>query len=111
RAHGDVLRIAAEDPHGAARGPRHGEQHLDERRLARAVRADEAEGLPRLDAQLEAIEGALGPPAEEAGVSLGEAEGFDRRGRHGPPQYSGKELQSSDAPETFRQPGGGLIGA
>ena len=63
----------AEDPAAAAARAGQAEQQLDDRRLARAVRAEQAEDLAALDGHRQAVEGA------HASVLLGEVDRLDRR--------------------------------
>src|SRR6202021_1845041 len=58
----------AHDPGVAARRVEEAGEHLEDRRLPRAVRAEEADQLPLLDAEGDAVGGAglLVPPGKEA---------------------------------------------
>jgi hypothetical protein len=72
----------AENLAAARRGIDQLHQQLERRRLARAVRAEEADDFSRFDVEGEAIEGAVRPLAPEAdGVVLGQLEG-GQSGRH-----------------------------
>jgi len=74
---GAGLRVEAEHLDGPARRPDEIEQDVDGRRLARAVRAEEAEDLAALDGQIEVVHGRL------VAEALGQARRLD--GRHGQP--------------------------
>ena len=76
-----VVGIEAEDAQTPARAGRDGADHLHRRGLARAVRAEQAERLPRRDLERQAVD------REEVGlaldlVGLDEVLGFDHGGRH-----------------------------
>ena len=68
-----VAERRAEDAAAAAARAGQAEQQLDDRRLARAVRAEQAEHLAALDGHRQAVEGA------HASVLLGEVDRLDRR--------------------------------
>ena len=67
-----VAERRAEDPAAAAARAGQAEQQLDDRRLARAVGAEQAEHLAALDGHRQAVEGA------HASVLLGEVDRLDR---------------------------------
>jgi hypothetical protein len=71
--HGGPVAVpgAAEDAQGAGVGPDQAEEHAQERRLARAVGAEDAVDLPGRDPDRDAVDGAHGPEG------LHDAVGFD----------------------------------
>src|SRR5262249_7888033 len=74
---GDVRGGLAEDERLALGGEQEAEQELDRRRLARAVRAEQAEDLALADLDVEGAEGGLLLTAPEVAVDLGSLAGFD----------------------------------
>jgi len=82
-------RHVAEHRHLAAGGVEQAGEHLQRRRLARAVRAEEADDLARLDLERDAVDGAdiAPPPPDEtaqrraqSSLALGDAEDLRQAG-------------------------------
>ena len=63
-------RVQAEDPHVAGRRPQQVQQALDGRRLAGAVAAEEPVAAPRLDAQVQAVDGVGAAVAADEAADL-----------------------------------------